>query len=88
MTNSTVPNSKSVLQPDSALPPQQLGRRAYGHQRRMSQATIARNIAESIITHRELGDNRPISQYTDDPNTQALVQAQLESLALAAGEVA
>ena len=72
MTQETVPNSTSSLQHSSALSPQ-LGRRAFGHQRRMSPETVARNIVESIIIHRELGDDRPISQYTDDPHTQALV---------------
>ena len=89
MTPSTVPNSESVLQLSSASSSQsQLGRRAFGHQRRMSQATVVRNIVDSIMTHRALGDDRPISHYTPDPDTQALVQAQLDALALAAGEVA
>ena len=73
MMGRSVPNHTSVLQVPSSPPPQ-FGRRAYGRQRRMSQATVARNIVESIITHRQLGDDRPISQYTDDSNTQALVQ--------------
>ena len=86
MTYNKVPNSTSTLQHSSTLSPQ-LGRRAYGSHRRMSQATVVRNIVESIITHRELGDDRPISQYTQNPHTQALVQAQLDALALAAEEV-
>ena len=88
MTEKSVANSTSVLQLSSTLPPHsQFGRRAYGHQRRMSQETIVRNITESIITHRQLGEDRPISQYTDDPHTQALVQTQLDAMALAAEEV-
>lgn len=57
-----------------------MGRRAYGPQRRMSPHIVSRNISESIVTHRNLGDDRPISFYTHDPNTQALVQAKLATL--------
>jgi hypothetical protein len=52
----------------------------------MSPDTIARNIAESICTHRQLGEDRPISFYTPDPDTQARVQAKLDAMALAADE--
>ena len=83
MTAHNVPNSTSALQVVSS-PPQQFGRRAYGRQRRMSPDTVARNIAESIVTHRQLGDDRPISFYTQDADTQALVQAKLDAMALAA----
>lgn len=81
MTEQSVPNSASVLQILPPLPDQpQFGRRAFGRQRRMSQATVVRNIVESILTHRELGQDRLASFYTPDPETQALVQAKLDSL--------
>ena len=76
-------SSTSVLQ---SPPPPRFGRRAYGRQRRMSPETVARNIAESIIAHRQRGEDRPISFYTDRPDTQALVQAKLDAMALAADE--
>ena len=85
MTGNSVPNPTSALQP-SSTPRRQFGRRAYGHQRRMSPQIVARNIAESIIAHRQRGEDRPISFYTHDPDTQALVQAKLDSMALAADE--
>jgi hypothetical protein len=47
----------------------------------MSPQIIARNIAESILTHRQLGQDRPISFYTDNPELQAMVQARLEATA-------
>lgn len=78
-------NSMSDLQVPSSPPPP-FGRRAYGRQRRMSPQIVARNIAESIIAHRQRGEDRPISFYTDRPDTQALVQAKLEAMALAADE--
>jgi hypothetical protein len=52
----------------------------------MSPDIIARNIAESIIAHRQRGEDRPISFYTSDPATQALVQAKLDAMALASDE--
>jgi hypothetical protein len=70
----------------SSSPPHRFGRRAYGRQRRMSPDIIARNIAESIIAHRQRGEDRPISFYTDRPDTQALVQARLDAMALATDE--
>jgi hypothetical protein len=85
MTEQSVPNSTSGLQVSSSSP-QQFGRRAYGHQRRMSPQIVARNIAESIIAHRQRGEDRPISFYTDRPDTQALVQAKLDAMVLAADE--
>jgi hypothetical protein len=85
MTIEIVPNPTSALQVPSSSP-QQFGRRAYGHQRRMSPDIIARNIAESIIAHRQRGEDRPISFYTDRPDTQALVQARLDAMALATDE--
>ena len=78
-------NSMSDLQVPSSPPPP-FGRRAYGRQRRMSPQTVARNIAESILTNRQRGEDRPISFYTDHPDTQALVQAKLDAMALAANE--
>ena len=80
MTQESVPNSTSVLQtsPVSSDRPRS-GRRAFGWQRRMSPQILARNIAESIITHRQLGQDRPISFYTRNPHLQALVQARLEA---------
>jgi len=78
-------NSTSALQP-SSTPQPQFGRRAYGRQRRMSPQIVARNIAESIIAHRQRGEDRPISFYTSDPATHALVQAKLDAMALAANE--
>ena len=54
----------------------------------MSQATVVRNIVESIITHRQQGQDRPISHYTHDPETQALVQAELDALVMAFDETA
>ena len=54
----------------------------------MSQKTVVRNIVESIITHRQQGQDRPISQYTHDPETQALVQAELDALVMAFDETA
>jgi len=85
MTEQIVPNPTSVLQVPSSPAPQ-FGRRAYGWQRRMSPQIVARNIAESILKHRQLGEDRPVSFYTHDPHTQALVQAKLDSMALAADE--
>jgi hypothetical protein len=79
MTEQSVPNSTSGLQVSSS-PPQQFGRRAYGHQRRMSPHIVARNIAESILTHRQRGEDRPISFYTQDPATQTLVQTKLDAI--------
>jgi hypothetical protein len=52
----------------------------------MSPQIVARNIAESIIAHRQRGEDRPISFYTDRPDTQALVQAKLDAMVLAADE--
>ena len=80
MTTERLPNSTSVLQtsPVSSKQPR-FGRRAFGSQRRMSAQTLARNIAESIITHRQLGQDRPIRFYTHNPHLQALVQARLEA---------
>jgi hypothetical protein len=46
----------------------------------MSPHIVARNIAESIIAHRQRGEDRPISFYTDRPDTQALVQAKLDAM--------
>ena len=82
MTTERLPNSTSVLQTSavSSAPPR-FGRRAFGRQRRMSPQIIARNIAESILTHRQLGQDRPISFYTDNPELQAMVQARLEATA-------
>ena len=89
MTKPNVSEYTSVLQLPSASPVQpQFGRRAYGSHRRMSQATVARNIVESIIMHRQQGQDRPISQYTHDPDTQALVQAELDALVMAFDETA
>jgi hypothetical protein len=85
MTEQIVPNPTSALQVPSSPPPQ-FGRRAYGHQRRMSPQIVARNIAESIIAHRQRGEDRPISFYTSDADTQALVQAKLDALAVSADE--
>jgi hypothetical protein len=85
MTEKSVPNPTSALQVPSSPPPR-FGRRAYGRQRRMSPQTVARNMAESILAHRQRGEDRPISFYTDRPDTQALVQAKLEAMALAADE--
>jgi len=75
----------SDLQVPSSPPPQ-FGRRAYGHQRRMSPQTVARNIAESIIAHRQRGEDRPIRFYTGNPDTQAFVQAKLDAHAMTADE--
>jgi hypothetical protein len=52
----------------------------------MSPDIIARNIAESILAHRQRSEDRSISFYTSDPATQALVQAKLDAMALAADE--
>jgi hypothetical protein len=52
----------------------------------MSPQIVARNIAESILKHRQLGEDRPISFYTDHPDTQALVQAKLHAMVTEAGE--
>ena len=78
MTSDTVPNFATVPQ-DSVSPSPPFGRRAYGHQRRRSPQTLACHIAESILTHRNLGQDRDISGYTTDPDLQALVQAQLDA---------
>ena len=84
MTTEILPNSTSVLQTSAVSSAQpRSGRRAFGRQRRMSPQTLARNIAESILTHRQLGQDRPISFYTDNPELQALVQARLEAIATA-----
>ena len=82
-------NSMSALQHSSALSAQsQFGRRAYGCHRRMSQATVVRNIVDSIITHRQQGQDRPISFYTPDSETQAQVKDQLDMLVMAVDEAA
>jgi len=47
----------------------------------MSPQTVARNIAQSILAHRQLGQDRSIPFYTDHPDIQTLVQARLEALA-------
>ncbi len=84
MTVLKVSDSTSALQLSSSLSAHsQFGRRAFGPQRRMSQATLVRNIVHSIITHRKLGIERSASFYTPNPKTQALVQAQLGTLAVA-----
>lgn len=85
MTKHKVSDSLSDLQV-TVSHPLQFGPRAFGPQRPTSQATVVRNIAESIITHRQLGQDRPISFYTRNPDTQALVQAKLDALALSAHE--
>ena len=85
MTCNKVSDPTSALQP-SSTPQAQFGRRAYGRQRRMSPQTIARNIAESILAHRQRGEDRPISFYTSDAATQALVQIKLKAMALTAHE--
>ncbi len=87
MTYDRVPNPTSDLQV-TVSHPLQFGRRAYGCHRRMSQATVVRNIVESIITHRQLGQDRPISHYTPEPDTQALVKTQLDALVVAVDEAA
>ena len=79
MTRESVPNSTPALQLSTTSPPP-LGRRAFGRQRPMSPDIVARNIAESITAHRDLGHDRPISFYTHDPHTQALVQAKLDAM--------
>jgi len=84
MTHERLPNATSVLQTSAVSSAQpRSGRRAFGRQRRMSPQILARNIAENILTHRQLGQDRPISFYTDNPHLQALVQARLEALATA-----
>jgi hypothetical protein len=84
MTLNKISDSQSVLQPSSvASAPPRSGRRAFGWQRRMSPQILARNIAESILLHRQCGQERPISFYTDNPDLQALVQARLEAVATA-----
>jgi hypothetical protein len=84
MTTLKVSDTRSALQPSSVSSAQpRFGRRAFGWQRRMSPYILARNIAESILTHRQLGQDRPISFYTESPELQALVQARLEAEATA-----
>ena len=55
----------------------QYGRCAYGAHRRMSRATIARNIAASIRQHREKGIVRKIEEYTQKEETITLVEQLL-----------
>lgn len=57
------------------------GRKAYGAQRQVSKATLARYIAESIQRHRALGQARDVRQYTADPETHRLVTALLTQAA-------
>ena len=84
MTTERLPNSAPVLQTSAVSSAQpRSGRRAFGWQRRMSPQILARHIAESILTHRQLGQDRPISFYTDNPELQAMVQARLEAEATA-----
>jgi hypothetical protein len=52
----------------------------------MSPHIVARNIAESILKNRQRGEDRSISFYTSDPAIQALVQAKLDAITLAADE--
>lgn len=83
MTANSVAVNAPTLQHASALPARpQFGRRAFGPQRRMSQTTLVRNVVESIIEHRQLGQYRSPSFYTHDSDTQALVQDKLEALAI------
>lgn len=82
MTTTKVSDIQSAVQPSSvASAPPRSGRRAFGRQRRMSPQILARNIAESMLIHRQLGQDRPISFYTDNPELHALVQARLETAA-------
>ena len=84
MTHVKVSDTQFALQPSSVFSAQpRFGRRAFGRQRRMSPQILARHIAESILTHRQLGQDRPISFYTDNPELQAMVQARLEAEATA-----
>ena len=84
MTHVKVSDTQSTLQPSSVpSAPPRFGRRAFGRQRRMSPQILARHIAESIITHRQLGQDRPISFYTGNPELHALVHARLEATATA-----
>ena len=84
MTLNKISDPQSVLQPSFvACAPPRSGRRAFGWQRRMSPDIIARNIAQIICAHRQLGDHRPIRFYTLNPDTQTRVQAKLEAMALA-----
>ncbi len=55
----------------------QYGRRAYGAHRRMSRATIARNIASSIRQHWARGIARKIEEYTQKEETIKLVEQLL-----------
>ena len=59
----------------------QHGRRAFGPGRKVSHATLARYIAESIRQHAARGWHRVPSEYTQDTETQQLVTALLQHLA-------
>ena len=53
----------------------QHGRRAFGPGRKVSNATLARYIAESIRQHAAHGWQRQASEHTPDVETQQLVTA-------------
>ena len=59
----------------------QHGRAAFGPGRRVSNATLARYIAESIRQHAARGWHREASEYTQDIDTQRLVTALLQQAA-------
>ncbi len=58
-------------------------RKAFGPQRRTSRQALARSIAASILAARQRGEQRSITQYTQQVETIQLVEAQLAAAARA-----
>ena len=56
-------------------------RKAFGPQRRSSRQALARSIVASILAARQRGEQRSITQYTQQAETIQLVEAQLAAAA-------
>ena len=56
-------------------------RKAFGPQRRTSRQALARDIGASILTARQRGEQRPITNYTQHEDTIRLVEQQLAAAA-------
>ena len=56
-------------------------RKAFGPQRRTSRQALACSITASILAARQRGEQRPITQYTQQAETIQLVEEQLAAAA-------
>ena len=56
-------------------------RKAYGPHRRSSRQALARDIAASILAAQQMGEQRPITRYTQCAETIRLVEEQLAAVA-------